>query len=119
MLRSLRAAAVAAAVTATVVIGLPTPASAATCTATVTITSQWITGHVAELAVSSSTPISTWTVVLTYPNPAPTLGPVWSVTMDQVGNMAVFRPVSWTIAGGGFIGAGTTMTPDSVTCFVV
>lgn len=119
MLGSLRAAALAVAVTAGVVIGMPAAAAAATCTATVSITSDWTTGHVAALAVTSPTPIATWTVVVTYPDPAPTLSSAWNVTMAQVGNMAVFRPVTWTLTGGGFVGLGETMVPDSVTCFVV
>lgn len=104
-----------AAVLTLLVTGQPAHAAPAACTATITIATQWPTGYTANLAVDAAN----WTVVAIYPDPVPTLGPAWNMTMAQDKNIAVFRPTPWNHSGGGFIGAGTTTTPDSITCLIV
>ena len=88
-------------------------------TATITIANQWTTGYTANLAVESSGPVSSWTVVAVYPDPVPTLGPVWNMMMAQDRSIVVFRPVTWTLAGGGFVAQGTTTAPDTLSCLVI
>lgn len=136
MLRSLRmaAAAILAATIATVAVGQPAyaaPAPAgsqimvAECSATYVVGSQWATGFVANITITNTgtEPLVNWTVIIVYPDPPPIIQQAWNITLVQNGNTVIIRPRPWNtiLPPGasitvGFIGAGTTSVPTSVTC---
>jgi len=136
MLRSLSMAlaAILAAAMATVAVQPPVSAApstadsqimAAECTATYTVGAQWTTGFVANITVTNTgtEPLVNWTVTIVFPDPAPIIQQSWNITLVQNGNTVIIRPKPWNniLPPGasvtvGFVGAGTTSSPTSVTC---
>jgi len=136
MLRCLRMALAAsiAAVMATSAVAQPVFASAGTagqqimvkqCTATYALAAQWTTGFVANVTVTNTGTelITGWTVIIVYPDPAPIIQQSWNIALVQNGNTVTIRPRVWNTnlppgasVSVGFVAAGTTTTPTSVTC---
>jgi endo-1,4-beta-xylanase len=123
-----------AAIMATIAVEQPAYASAGTagsqimtreCTATYAVGAQWTTGFLANITVTNTgtETLFGWTVIIVYPDPAPIIQQSWNITLVQSGNTVTIRPAPWNTnlpPGGsvdvGFVAAGTTSTPTSVTC---
>lgn len=83
----------------------------------------WDTGFTANITLTNSgtTPLSNWTIVITYDNPF-TIANSWSSTVTKTGNTVTITPASWnaTLAPNtsvtfGFQAAFTGARPTAVT----